>query len=93
MEYTPKGTLRDAYPQGTRLSPEKVVTMVNDLADALDYLHNYKDDTGAKRSLVHMNLKPETVSLGAYGRLLLNGFRLVKEVNQTASQVVAGHRG
>ena len=92
MEYTPKGTLRDAYPQGTRLSPEKVVTMVNDLADALDYLHNYKDDTGAKRSLVHMNLKPETVSLGAYGRLLLNGFRLVKEVNQTASQVVAGHR-
>ena len=42
MEYAPKGTLHDAYPRDTdlRWSPEKVVAMVNDLADALRYLHD-----------------------------------------------------
>ena len=67
VEDVPKETLRDIYSSHTRLSLEKIVAMVNDLADALQYLH---DDKGK----MHLNIKPENVSLGAYGRHLLSGF-------------------
>ena len=36
-------------------SLEKVVALVNNLADALDHLHNYTDDTGNKKSFIHLN--------------------------------------
>ena len=50
MEYAPKGTLRDAYRGDAPLpwSLEKVVAMVNDLADALDYLHNDKEEDASE---------------------------------------------
>ena len=81
MEYAPKGTLHDAYNRDAPLpwSPDKVVAMVNDLADALDYLHNYNGDRGDERSLMHLDLKPLNVLLGEYRQLLLSDFGLVKE--------------
>jgi serine/threonine protein kinase len=43
MEYAPHGTLRDAHPRDTHLPPEKVVEYVNQIADALQYLHDKKN--------------------------------------------------
>ncbi len=83
MEYAPKGTLRDVYPrpdqQDSRWSPEKVVAMVNDLADALRYLHDNEDR-------VHLDLKPENVLRGADGQLLLSDFGLVKEIGSQSTE-------
>ena len=62
--------------------------MVNDLADALDYLHNYHGDTGDERSLKHLDLKPRNVLLGKYGQLVLSDFGLVEDIHSTASQVI-----
>ena len=76
MEYAPKGTLRDVYPRDpqSRWSLEKVVAMVNDLADALYHLHNDKKK-------VHLDLNPKNVLRGAYDQLLLSDFGMVKEID------------
>ena len=73
MENAPKRRLCDAYPQGTRLSLGKVVAMVNDLTDALLYLHYDK-------KMKHLNITPKTVLLGPYDLPVLSGFKLAQEV-------------
>jgi serine/threonine protein kinase len=78
MEYAPHGTLRQAHPKGTRLSPMHVVSYVNQIADALYYAHS--------RKLMHRDIKPENLLLGEDGKVLLSDFGLVKTVHNTISQ-------
>ncbi len=78
MENAPKRRLCDAYPQGTRLSLGKVVAMVNDLTDALLYLHYDK-------KMKHLNITPKTVLLGPYDLPVLSGFKLAQEVDSPSS--------
>ncbi len=78
MEYAPHGTLRQAHPKGTRLSPMHVVSYVNQIADALYYAHS--------RKLMHRDIKPENILLGEDGKILLSDFGLVKTVHDTISQ-------
>ena len=78
MEYAPHGTLRQAYPEGTRLSPIQVVPYVNQIADALYYAHS--------RKLIHRDIKPENFLLGADRKVLLSDFGLVQAVQNTTSQ-------
>ena len=78
MEYAPHGTLRQAYPKGTRLSPVHVIPYVNQIADALYYAHS--------RKLMHRDIKPENILLGADGKVLLSDFGLVQAVQNTTSQ-------
>ena len=78
MEYAPKGSLKDAYPRpndkDSLWSLEQVVSMVNDLASALRYLHDNENS-------LHLDLKPDNVLRGADGQLLLSDFGLVKELD------------
>ncbi len=83
MEYAPKGTLRDAHPRGEPLSPTQAVEYVNQLADALQYLHD--------RRLMHLDLKPENALLGAEGQVLLSDFGLVQEIYDTTVQPIPEH--
>ena len=78
MEYAPNGTLRDVHPKNTRVPLWKVVKYVNQIASALQYMHDEK--------LMHMDLKPENVLIGAEGQLLLSDFGLVQTVHDTVSQ-------
>ncbi len=78
MEYAPHGTLRQAYPKGTRLPPIQVVPYVNQIADALYYAHS--------RKLIHRDIKPENFLLGADRKILLSDFGLVQTVQNTTSQ-------
>ena len=78
MEYASHGTLRQAYPEGTRLSPIQVVPYVNQIADALYYAHS--------RKLIHRDIKPENFLLGADRKVLLSDFGLVQTVQNTTSQ-------
>jgi tRNA A-37 threonylcarbamoyl transferase component Bud32 len=80
MEHAPNGTLRQAHPRDIRLSPGKVVEYVNKIADALQYVHD--------KGLMHLDLKPDNILLGAEREVLLSDFGLVQDVHNTASQPI-----
>ncbi len=64
--YAPQGTLRQCYPRGTRLPLVAVVNYVAQIADALHYVHEHQ--------LVHRDVKPQNMLLGAYNEIILNDF-------------------
>jgi serine/threonine protein kinase len=66
MNYTPHGSLRKQHPQGTRLPVETIVDYVQQLAEALEYIHS--------QELVHRDVKPENILLGRNGEILLSDF-------------------
>jgi eukaryotic-like serine/threonine-protein kinase len=66
MTYAPRGTLRQQHPRGTRLPLETVVFYVKQIADALQYVHN--------RKLIHRDIKPHNMLLGADDEVLLSDF-------------------
>ncbi len=66
MEYVPGDTLRQNYPPGSRLSPAYVVSLVNQIADALRYAHDH--------NIIHCNLKPENILLGQDNEVLVSDF-------------------
>ena len=68
MSYAPNGTLRQCYPKGTILSPTTVVPYVKQIAAALQYAHDKK--------LIHRDVKPENMLLGANDEVLLSDFGL-----------------
>ena len=63
MKYARYGTLRDTRPK----SLKQVAEYVDQIANALDYLHNRPHEIeggqGEARSLMHMDLKPENILL------------------------------
>ncbi|HEY1350936.1 MAG TPA: serine/threonine-protein kinase [Ktedonobacteraceae bacterium] len=66
VSYAPYGTLRQHYPRGTRLPLGEVVGYVSQAADALQYVHEHQ--------LVHRDVKPQNMLLGARGEIILNDF-------------------
>ncbi len=88
MECVEGGTLRQAHPRGTCLSLEQVLTYMKQTASALQHVH--------ERKLMHLDLKPENLLLGAEGKVLLSDFGLVRDVHNTTSrrtQEQGGARG
>jgi len=67
MGYAPNGTLRQHYQRGTRLSPGEVLPYVKQVASALQYAHDQK--------LIHRDVKPENMLLGAQQRDIAQRFR------------------
>jgi predicted ATPase/DNA-binding NarL/FixJ family response regulator len=68
MSYAPGGTLRQRYPQGTRLSLPLVVFYVKQVASALQYAHDQR--------IIHRDVKPENMLLGSEDQVLLSDFGL-----------------
>ena len=68
MEYAANGTLRQRHPQGSRLPTETVVSYVRQVASALQYAHD--------QHLIHRDVKPENMLLGANQEILLSDFGL-----------------
>lgn len=66
MDYAPNGTLRRLYPRGTPMTPHSVVRYIEQVAQAVQYVHN--------RGLVHRDIKPENLLLAAGNQLLLSDF-------------------
>ncbi len=75
MEYAPNGTLRQRHPKGTVLSPETILPYVQQVASALQYAHD--------QWLIHRDVKPENMLLGARDEVLLSDFGLAMLAPQT----------
>ena len=66
MDYAPNGNLRQRHPKGVRVPLETAVTYVRQIAEALDYVHNYK--------FIHRDIKPQNMLLGSNDQVLLSDF-------------------
>jgi serine/threonine protein kinase len=66
MDYAPNGTVRQRYPEGVRMEPPVILAYVEQVVDALDYIHSLR--------LIHRDVKPENLLLGANGEVLLSDF-------------------
>jgi serine/threonine protein kinase len=66
MEYAPRGTLRERHPSDTQVPLPTVVSYVNQIASALQYAHDFY--------LIHRDVKPENMLVGANGDILLTDF-------------------
>jgi len=85
MEYLVNGTMRTRHPKGSCIPIETVVSYAKQIANALQYLHEQK--------LVHRDVKPENILLGARGELLLSDFGIMVEAHSTGSLVEQGFAG
>jgi serine/threonine protein kinase len=61
-------TLRQILSREKKLSPERAVRIATEICDALEYVHAH--------GVIHRNLQPENVMIGADDRLKLTGFEL-----------------
>ena len=77
MTYAPRGTLRTLHPRGTVLFPTRIALYVKQIAQALYYAHQQK--------VVHRDVKPENVLLGADHQLLLSDFGISVAAHRTHS--------
>ena len=66
MDFASNGTLRQRYPKGVPLVPERLVPHVKQVASALMYAH--------ERKLIHRDIKPENMLLSATDEVLLSDF-------------------
>jgi eukaryotic-like serine/threonine-protein kinase len=66
MEYASRGTLRERHPLGAQVPLPTVVSYVNQVASALQYAHDLY--------LIHRDVKPENMLVGANGDILLTDF-------------------
>ena len=77
MEYAPGGTLRTLHPRETRVPLETIVVYVTQVASALQYAHD--------QQLLHCDVKPENMLLGAHSQVLLSDFGLALLTPHTLS--------
>ncbi len=66
MEYAAHGNVRQRHPKGTRVPLETVISYVQQISDALDYVHKHK--------LIHRDIKPSNMLLRADNSVMLSDF-------------------
>jgi phosphate/phosphite/phosphonate ABC transporter binding protein len=77
MEYVRGFTLAHLIEHaaaGQPLETNAVATIVRAVADAIDYVHHLKDEAGRSLGLIHRDVTPSNVLLGADGRIKLSDF-------------------
>ncbi|MBV9230351.1 MAG: serine/threonine protein kinase, partial [Chloroflexi bacterium] len=77
MNYYPRGTLRNRYHKGERVTLPTVISLVRQVADALQYAHD--------RRLVHRDVKPENMLIGPRNEILLGDFGIAAIAHSTSS--------
>lgn len=79
MSYAPHGSLRNYYPRGTKLSFSTILTNLEQIADALDYLH--------AQNLIHLDIKSENLLLGRNYEVLLGDFGITEATRKPSGPV------
>jgi len=85
MSYAPNGSLRERFPRGTCVELAQVISIVQQIAAALDYAHQQK--------LIHRDVKPENMLVGQHDQVLLSDFGLVLVAQSASSQTANGLAG
>lgn len=68
MDYAPRGSLRQQYPRGARLPLSTVVIYIQQIADALQYVH--------EQQIIHRDIKPHNLLVSANLDVLLSDFSI-----------------
>ncbi len=77
MDYAPNGTLRRHYPKGGLVPLPVIISLVKQVADALQYAHEQK--------FIHRDVKPENMLLGRRQEVLLSDFGIATIAHSTSS--------
>src|SRR6266567_2587149 len=77
MDYAPNGTLRRRYPKGSVVPLAQIVSLVKQVAAALQYAH--------ERKFIHRDVKPENMLVGRQQEVLLSDFGLATLAQSTSS--------
>lgn len=81
MDYAPGGTLRDRHPEGGQVPLSTVVSYVEQVADALQYAH--------QRGIMHLDIKPENILVGADDEVLLSDFGLARLASHVSTKMTS----
>lgn len=82
MEYVPGITLRDAIRKEAPMSPVRALSLIDPVLEALSAAH--------RAGILHRDMKPENVLLGADGRVKVADFGLAKAINSETHHTAAG---
>ena len=85
MNYAPNGSLRDRHPKDIPLQPSLVLYYIKQLASALQYAHDQR--------LVHRDVKPHNMLLGANNEVLLSDFGLALVDHSTLTRPTQNRAG
>ncbi|SRR6266567_1909905 len=78
MSYFPRGSLRMKHPRGARLSLSVILCYLQDIAEALEYIHD--------RGYVHQDIKPENMLVGPRNEIVLCDFGIAIAFNEAIFQ-------
>jgi serine/threonine protein kinase len=82
MDYVPNKSLRDQYSKGTRISLDKIVLYVKQIAEALQYAHD--------QGIIHRDVKPENILMKTDSELFLSDFGIAAVTHNSATLNLAG---
>jgi len=82
MEYASEGTLQSLYPYGTKVSLERIIFYVNQIAEALQCAHDQKPP------IVHRDIKPANMLLRSIDHILLSDFGIAVAGNTGPHQAL-----
>jgi serine/threonine protein kinase len=85
MDYAQHGTLRQRHPAGTKLPLEQIITYVQQIAAALQYIHSQR--------YVHRDIKPENMLLDEQDNVLLADFGIMTIAHSTMSMETQSSSG
>lgn len=85
MDYAPHGSLRERFPPGTPVPLAQILPYVQHVADALQYAHQHQ--------VIHRDVKPDNMLLGAHGQVLLSDFGLAVICARSHHQGTVGLAG
>lgn len=89
MEYFPGKTLAHIMSQirtnKLKLEPTDVAFVVMRIADALNYIHDFRD-YGGLREIIHRDISPHNIMIGFDGAIKLIDFGIAKDTSHVTTQ-------